>query len=200
MKAGSGIGVLGNTYEYAYAIEVDGVMRTERYSLDDVEKIVFALLDYTYSGGIVQNSWTDGVHSAYIADGTDSIMLGRLGMIKEFNTGNRSSAGYSARDFSLVVAMLYTLDVLGMYDITDTSGLSSEEAMQRSELWSRVCVGNEDLIYKLIHGYMSYAASSGKTELTDESACDYGYTLTKTIWCRYFYPDSYGVSGTKETA
>jgi hypothetical protein len=89
--------------------------------------------------------------TAKINDGTTSPEQGQLGMGHEFNTtdsgGLRSSALYVYEGWMNVTANRVVMSELGNFQCSAASSAA------------RYKVGTLDLIYKLDHGYLSYAAS-----------------------------------------
>ena len=115
-------------------------------------------------------------------------------MMKEFASGNRSSTGYCEHDFVLTTVLItacqamvkYTTDENGQrVKMTDENGdaVCVFDVTKNEALFLRVQVGNEDLIYKLIHGYQCYATgsygTSSKQEFEGNSA---EYVITKMLW------------------
>ena len=146
---------------------------------DDVVEVARQLLQHCYGGGKVTSRTdenADGIYDAYIMDGTDSPLEGQEGMMKEFNAadrnGARSHAGYCLKDFCMAVAIMATCAELGIYDVRADA-----------DLYAKICVGNEDLMYKLKHGYRSYALGRG----CDIKESDmFGYPLWKAYWYSHF--------------
>lgn len=167
VAAGTGVGV---RVEYLYE------------GTNELPKIIESLILHCYSGGAVTSRTdvnVDGIYDAYILDGSLSPYEGQAGMMKEFNSGDahgmRNHAGYCQKDFCLALGLLAACRELGIYDITTNT-----------ELFDMVCVGNGDLIYKLEHGYHSYAMGFGTTTRETEQ---YGYSLWKTYWYEHFAPE-----------
>jgi Cellulose binding domain len=97
--------------------------------------------------------------TAHIADGTTSPEEGKCCMGHEFDSndssGLRSSALYVFEGWMNVTASRVVLSVLGGFDCAAaTSGAQYE-------------VGSEDLIYKLRHGYISYALNQNGIMVND---------------------------------
>jgi hypothetical protein len=97
--------------------------------------------------------------TAHIADGTTSPEEGKCCMGHEFDSsdssGLRSSALYVFEGWMNVTASRVVLAVLGRFDCAAaTSGAQYE-------------VGSEDLIYKLRHGYVSYALNQDGIMVND---------------------------------
>ena len=148
---------------------------------DDVAGVFNQLLAYNYSGGAVvseyicTNGGTDSIR-AYIIDGTRSPYEGRHGMMHELGKDNRASAKYALDDFTLVVSNLAVFDELSMYELPSDAGAT---------LASMVWVGNMDFLYKIAHGWMSYAQSSGYSASTFEQPT-LGFYLWKDWWLLHF--------------
>ena len=151
--------------------------------LSDVGAIMRDLLAYNYSGGAVVSSYgeyPDGKPKSYILDGTSSPVEGKLGMMREFASGDggngtsgpdiRSSCSYTAHDFIMIIAALAAARELGIYDL---------RAPENADVAALVDVGNADFIYKYEHGYMSYSLSHPYESYEKESD---GYFLWKSYW------------------
>ena len=146
---GSGLGV---RQPYVY----------KTFTLDESYKILNSLFELNYNGGAVVSSYTDndGNLVAYIEGKLISPYEGMIGMYYELGGGDaggvRSSAGYCQADFNIATVTLTMMMTLDSYDV--------EEHMSQA-LQNRVWVGNNDLLFKLKHGYWSYAngVSTGMT-------------------------------------
>ena len=184
-----------------------------KFTLLEPEKIVQHLLNYNYGGKMISGSyeateyltvksdhWYDITGDkvpdlvAWIYDETESPYQGQEGMMTEFASGNRSSTGYCEHDFVLTTVLItacqamvkYTTDENGQrVKMTDENGndVCVFDVTENEALFHRVQIGNEDLIYKLIHGYQCYATgsygTSNKLEYEGNSA---EYVITKMIW------------------
>lgn len=165
MSGGTGIGVPAIGQKgYSYM----------GHSLSEIADIWDDLLAYNYSGGRVTSSKGDGEWRAYIEGELTSPYQGIPGMMKEFNSGARSSASYCKEDFTLVMTSHAALELLGYYDST---------AKEHETIFQRMWIGNNDLIYKLEKGYWSFSgtASRGKPYLCVEDNGN-GYMLWKSYW------------------
>lgn len=195
---GNGFGVANNGQDYLY----------KGYRLTEADGIIRSLLMYNYGTGDLEKTnetrstflevksdhWydtdKDGVKEciAWIADESESPYQGRYGMMKEFASGDRSSASYCSHDFLLTTSLLYTCKVLGIYDIiTDTyvdrNGISIREA---------VIVGNEDFLYKNEIGYQGYSSGSYGTSIHMHSEQDEykeSYFVLKSLWRGIMLPE-----------
>ena len=148
--------------------------------LFNLRAILEDLYAYNYSGGKVISDTANlprgldenGKPLCYIEDGTRSPVEGMEGMMYELVSadagGIRSSTSYCAHDFLLVVQSLAALHEIGVY-IPDYA----------SELWSKIVVGNTDVVYKLEHGYRGY--SIGKSYGYNESRIP-AYFPWKHLW------------------
>lgn len=137
---------------------------------------------------------------AWILDNTSSPYEGEEGMMTEFASGDRSSTGYCTHDFILTTVLisasanmeLYTTDSDGKRVAkTDENGnpvyMFDVTAPENEALFHRIQIGNEDLIYKLVHGYQCYASGSyGTTNKTEYEGSSWEYIITKTMWRTYF--------------
>ncbi|PFK47343.1 hypothetical protein COI93_01525 [Bacillus cereus] len=140
-------------------------------SLSNSIAIFHTLSQFTYSE-VVTN--TGANHKAYLLKGS-SPMLGKTGMLKEFNstdaTGPRSDAFYCYESWMNTLPTLINLKLLGHWD-----------ANQQNQLIENLIkIGTEDLLYKLQQGYMSY--SNGKSHLSNTLEADVeGYIYDRGIW------------------
>jgi hypothetical protein len=144
--------------------------------LSDTDGIMSSLVKYTYqskvksSGGI-----RGGKNYAHILDGTKSPFEGWPGMMYEFASGDangiRSDAEYCAASFDILVPPVTLLKIFGDWD-------GSTPAQQQMD--SLMYAGNEDLIYKLEHGYHSYSKGMGKDHY--EYSMKHGYPVAKEVW------------------
>jgi hypothetical protein len=195
---GNGVGVANNGQDYLY----------KGYRLTEADGIIRSLLMYNYGTGDLEKTnetkstflevksdhWydtdKDGVKEciAWIANESESPYQGRYGMMKEFASGDRSSASYCSHDFLLTTSLLYTCKVLGIYDITtdtyvDRNGISIREA---------VIVGNEDFLYKNEIGYQGYTAGSYGIATPMHSEQDEykeSYFVLKSLWRGIMLPE-----------
>lgn len=146
-------------------------------TLDNYKAIWEDLLDVCYQGGPVVSRYgknEDGTYKAYILDGTTSVVEGQDGMMLEFASGDaqgpRSSCAYTCHDFVMVSAITAALDTLGMYSVNDPANESHIRKM---------IVGNDDTIYKLEHGYMSYSLGHGYESHEEKQG---SYPIWKSLW------------------
>lgn len=165
--AGSGVGVR-TTYTY------------NGHGLDDLSGIYNELLAFCYSGGaVVSDSRNmarglddEGNPRAYILDGSKSPYERLDGMMMEFcggdSKGFRSSLAYTTHDFDMVVGTLFALRQLGMWSEADNE-----------TLFSKVAVGNADVIYKAEKGYRSFSLGEGYDSHEESYG---GYMLWKSLW------------------
>jgi len=167
----------GNVFRGGSGVGVKVPFLYRGYRADETAVIEFLLYD-CYNGGPVFSHTDDngdGTYDAYIADETASPMEGKLGMMLEFNSvdksGIRSDAGYCKIDFVMVVAIVSALKRLGLW--------SESECAQ----YPLMQVGNRDLMYKLEHGYVSYSLGRQHTVFADNRI---GYDFMKEIWMTYF--------------
>ena len=191
VASGTGLGVSLGGEDYLYR----GI------PLDRPEQILSHVVAYNYSGGPVKNGhfWDadgDGVAEqvAWILDGTDSPYYGRDGMMLEFASGNRSSTAYCDHDFTIATPLLHAAYTLVRYTtrdgvrtpLTDDAGRAVKlfDFTADPALWERIQIGNEDFIYKLIHGYQGYSTGSygeARHRGTEAEACR-GYFAMKSLW------------------
>lgn len=194
---GEGKGVTNGGKDYFY----------NKNPLTAPERILEDLLYFNYSGGEVQNGhwWDvdgDGKKElvAWILDDTESPYFGMQGMMLEFASGNRSSTAYCDHDFTIVVALLGASVILPRYTevggerevMKDENGntVVLYDPTENPDLWQLIQVGNEDFIYKFIHGYQCYSTGSYGTaqDRHSESGASRGYWSMKSLWRTYFLP------------
>ncbi len=168
--AGNGLGVSGGGNDYRYS----------GFPLTEAGKIIENLLEYNYSGGEVKSEHhfdvdKDGVAEkiAWIADDSLSPYQGKLGMMREFASGNRSSTAYCSHDFVLTTVLIAAAEATGIYDIK-----------KNPELWETVKVGNGDFLYKNERGYKCFATGSYGTSTNTHSEENEGpsYFALKSLW------------------
>lgn len=191
VASGTGLGVTLGGEDYLYR----GI------PLERPDEILKNVIEYNYSGGPVKSGhfWDvdgDGVAEqvAWILDGTDSPYFGRDGMMLEFASGNRSSTAYCDHDFTIAIPLMHAASTLVRYTVRDGERVPLLDAEGRAvklfdytadaALWERIQVGNEDFIYKLIHGYQGYSTGSyGEARHRgSESEASRGYFVMKSLW------------------
>ncbi len=169
-NAGDGKGVGNGGADYLY----------HGYPLSDAPAIIRDLLVFNYSGGEVKSDHHfdvdgDGVAEkiAWIVDESESPYQGRVGMMKEFASGNRSSTGYCSHDFLLTTCLISAANALGLFYIVSDPAL-----------WEMVKVGNGDFLYKNERGYLCFATGSYGTSHHAHSEENEGkvYFATKSLW------------------
>ena len=186
-EAGYGIGVKGNTYTYM------------GHTLDELPEIFNKLLLCNYGGGVsrdeqynedksIKIGWTDHENAEKMGAGPNP-MLGREGMMRELGLPSRSSVGYSAHDFMLVMSIMDTMRALGAYDPNEYP-----------EIYRMMIVGNEDFLYKCKVGYFSgvnvwYTGGQWRITRSDESAFGVTYWMWKYVWRNYYLNDPDAVAG-----
>ena len=210
VRLGSGTGVAnldtkGKPRDYLY----------KTFKLTEVDKIVRHLVNFNYgaysidSGSydarqyltVVSDHWYNGKCVAYIIDNTVSPYEGEDGMMKEFASGNRSSTSYTNHDFILTTILLcasramelYTTDSLGnRIPLMNADGtqevLLDYTAPEEAAFWHRVQIGNEDFIYKYIHGYQSYSTGSYGEHFDvgyESKNNSNDYRISKSVWRTY---------------
>ena len=131
---------------------------------------------------------------AYIYDESTSPYLGENGMMTEFASGNRSSLLYCTHDFVMTTILLHSAREMKLYtknaggervEIKDSTGKARVlfDCTANEDFFYRVQIGNEDLIYKGIHGYMSYATGIyGESQKLLYESVEPNYTMAKSIW------------------
>ena len=132
--------------------------------------IIKDLLDYIYSGGsIISEVNFDDIHTG-IVDGTESPYKGQNGMFLEFNNdGDRSDAWHCSINFGLAVCLIRACDVLGIGDFSSRQDIKN---------------GNNDLFYKLEHGYTSL--SQGRVRDVFEKDTNADFEVYKQIWNNFY--------------
>ena len=167
---GDGLGVTNGGKDYLY----------HGAPLSDAKSIIEDLLEFNYSGGEVKSDHhfdvnKDGVAEkvAWILDGSHSPYEGKLGMMKEFASGNRSSTGYCSHDFLLCVCLIAAARALGIYEVTENK-----------DLWEMVKIGNADFLYKNEIGYQGFATGSygTSTKTHSEENENESYFTMKSLW------------------
>ena len=130
----------------------------------------------------------------YIYDDSESPYLGHFGMMTEFASGNRSSLLYCTHDFVMSTVLLHSARTMKLYTVntrgervvrTDKSGkaLVLFDCTTNEEFFHRVQIGNEDMIYKGICGYMSYATGIyGESHKLVYESTEPNYTIMKSVW------------------
>ena len=210
VRLGSGSGVAN--------LDANGKPRNYKYktfTLYESDKIVRHLINYNYgalnmsSGSyeglsyktVVSDHWYNGKVVAWIIDDTSSPYEGMEGMMTEFASGNRSSTNYTNHDFQLCTILLCAVRAMKLYT-TDINGerlpVLNEDGTQKvlldytdpaeADFWLRIQVGNEDFIYKYLHGYQCYATgsygeSTNKGYEKDNNSND--YRISKSVWRTY---------------
>ncbi len=166
---GTGVGVSGGGKDYLY----------HGYTLYEGREILHDLISYNYSGGpVTSEHWYGGKRVAWIADGSKSPYEGKEGMMKEFNSGNRSSTAYCEHDFIQVIGILYSARLLGIYDYNADPSL-----------FAKIQVGNDDFLYKNQIGYMSYSTGSyGVSSGVHKEKNVTGYKTMKYLWLSVMRP------------
>jgi hypothetical protein len=169
-EAGDGLGVTNGGQDYLY----------HGAPLCEPQRIIEDLLRFNYSGGEVKSEHCydvdkDGVAErvAWIVGELKSPYQGQVGMMKEFASGNRSSTGYCSHDFVLCTCLIAASRALGIYDVRDDS-----------ELWSMICVGNGDFLFKNECGYQGFSTGSygTMTNTHSEENENESYFAMKEIW------------------
>ena len=169
-EAGDGLGVTNGGQDYLY----------HGARLCEPQRIIEDLLCYNYSGGEVKSEHCydvdkDGVAErvAWIVGELKSPYEGRLGMMKEFASGNRSSTGYCSHDFVLCTCLVAAARALGIYDVRENE-----------ELRSMIEVGNADFLFKNEHGYQSFSTGSygTMTKTHSEENENESYFAMKSLW------------------
>lgn len=184
---GHGLGVNNGRSDYRYT-GYQGLT----FTLYEADAILRDVILYNYSGGEVKNEYYyEDKKIGGILDGTSSPYLGMDGMMLEFGVKDRSSTIYTAHDFLLAVPLISGARTLIRYDasgerMTDRNGdgIPLWDATEEETLWQKIQVGNEDHIYKYVHGYQCYSTGSyGVLARNDyEKNASEGYFLMKYLW------------------
>ena len=200
MSSGTGsLGVNNGGKDYRYT----GYLKTP-YTLYEVDRIIEDLMYYNYGAGEVRNEHYydangDGTAEkiAGVADGTVTPYLGQMGMMLELGTpgGNRSSTSYCSDDFTMIVCILSATAALPLYETVNGRRVQKQDASgdpavlydytKNEELWQMIQIGNEDFLYKFVHGYNSYAEGSyGVNVSTNKESVNAGgnYYMIKNLW------------------
>ena len=215
VKLGSGSGVAnldnkGNPRDYIYKTftlyEPDKIIR-HLINYNYGGKMVSGSYEATEYLTVKSDHWYDITGDkvpelvAWIYDETESPYQGQEGMMTEFASGNRSSTNYTNHDFILTTITLSAVRAMELYTTDDNgvrSPLANEDGTNKvlydytaageEDFWLRIQVGNEDFIYKYIHGYQCYATGSyGEStnvgyEHTNNS---HDYRISKSVWRNY---------------
>lgn len=130
----------------------------------------------------------------YIYDNTDTPYLGEFGMMREFASGDRSSLLYCTHDFVMSTILLHSAREMKLYTKNAIGErVEKKDANKKTcvlfdcttdeKFFRRVQIGNEDLIYKGIHGYMSYATGIyGESHKLLYESTEKNYTMAKSLW------------------
>ena len=119
----------------------------------------------------VKSNITFDNYVARIADGSVSPEEGKKGMFFELNhkwRGGRSCPQHAMIDFAIMNSCLSAIEELGLFNLDNTVDAKG-----------RMTTGNNDLIYKLEHGYLGY--NDHPQAITYESNYA-GYYFWKEIW------------------
>ena len=142
--------------------------------LDDLDGIFSSLLDYTYGAVVASSHGVEGgEYYSYILSGKPSPYEGYNGMMYEFCSGSRSSAGYCYDSMMILMSMYANFKLFAGWD-------SSEDWQQTFDSW--IYVGTEDLIFKLTEGYKGYSSSFPGYKDEYEYSMSAGYAMDKDIW------------------
>ena len=118
----------------------------------------------------------------------------------EFASDSRSSTVYCDHDFVMCILFLDVARELLLYTerdgaripLTDADGEATVlwDCTRDGALWHKIQVGNEDFLYKNIHGYMSfYIYASGPSQAPHgEGDASGSYWLMKDLWRTVFLP------------
>lgn len=144
---------------------------------DDIFGLFENLIKYTYSFEVI-SEWNQKGTDAYacIEGEKKSPFEGQMGMMREFASGTRSSAGYCFDSFMIINTVYANMKLFGGWD-------SSSEQMRKMD--SRIYVGHEDLIYKMTEGYTgysSYANTTKKSTVYEYTSEEVGYRFVKDMW------------------
>lgn len=201
LQNSSGVGVNNGGRDYTYT----GYFGTS-YTLYQPEMILRDLAYYNFSGGEIKSDFYYDVGNgleklAGISDGTTSPYEGQTGMLLEFASGNRSSASYCNDDFIITTLMFSAASHLPRYEVNGESRTVKTvnggqtvylyDVTADATLWSMAQYGNEDFIYKVIHGYDNIASGSygsNVTSSTNESNIGSGYHMMKALWRNTLLP------------
>lgn len=141
--------------------------------------IIEYLVAHNHSGGVCTARVGDlggGKYLGYTHDGSETPMVGRDGMLIEYNYGNgnniRTSGHYCSVDFAMEIALLLMVKELGIWSERDNA-----------ELYEKIWVGNEDHIYKMQVGYHGQAMCVKHYEEGNNLR---GYLFMRTLWYTYF--------------
>ncbi len=143
-------------------------------------KLYLSLTDYTYSGivnpGLNKGEGRKG--GGKMVSGADKLPnLGKKGMLKEFSSGDarggRSSVIYSYGGFRANLANQLALIATGNFDYNDPAW---------PEVFSRLMIGNQDLFYKLDHGYIDYSKGKADKAPYDINSPKWDFKWLRSLW------------------
>ena len=200
----TGNGVSGAGLDYAYKTfplyEADKIIQ----HLINYNYGAQAMKIGTYEGqsylNVVNTHWYDvngdGADDlvGYIADDSSSPFLGDFGIMTEFASGNRSSLLYCTHDFVMSTVLLHSARTMKQYtknidgeriEVKDRKGNACVlfDCTKNEAFFLRVQVGNEDMIYKGLCGYMSYATGIyGESHKLVYESTEKNYTIMKSVW------------------
>ncbi len=154
--------------------------RYEKISAAEPMKLYLTLVRNTYSGkvnaGLNNGKGRNG--SGCMASGADKLPnKGKPGMLKEFASmdanGPRSSIGYAYDGFRPNLANQFALIASGNFDAKDPEWKKSLELVK---------VGNDDLFYKLDHGYIDYSKGKGSKKAISINDPGRDFKYTRELW------------------
>ncbi len=187
----------GAKQKFKYTCTVNGKKQTLTLDQEDFTEKVFAYLveetykfdvqssigkkgadDYCYIYGDVIGTKTDPKTGkiTYEYSELKSPLEGRTGMMSEFlsadASGIRSDAGYCYHSYMILVSIYQNMRMYGGWD-------SSTEYMQALD--EQIYVGNEDLLFRMEHGYHGYKTGEAHSAYARDYA-HHGYWFSKDIW------------------
>lgn len=172
------VGQDGDNVNYSYGGSGQGIKREFMYSQVDPQPAdsyeVFHCGIYRMYKLPCKSAILFSKGLAEIIDGSTSPEEGKIGMFYELNQNwrsGRSSINHARIDFAIAICTLYTMKELGLMKAIDCSTMPI--------LLERVRVGNEDLIYKLEHGYRPYIDGPRMETYETNYA---GYFFWKDLW------------------
>lgn len=143
--AGSGLGV---KRPFSYT----GLVSGTTYYSNNLTEIFIDAVKHTYSWAVVSsyNSPADDSYSYIVGGQTDPLLLGKMGMMREFASGKRSDAFYCYLGAANIAPLYANMKLLGYWNYSNSEMLKMD---------NRIYVGTKDLFYKLEKGYHGYTDS-----------------------------------------
>lgn len=111
----------------------------------DAAEILTDLLVRNYSGGIIKSTVERDGYVCTVLDGTQTPYEGEDGMMFEMAGGGkefRCDTSHAFIDFFMLTAVIYAAEAVDLWYHNE-----------HIDLWKKICAGNNDLLYKIAHGW-----------------------------------------------